>query len=107
MNAPTLPLHGSHRTSLILALALAVGSAPARAQEMDHSEMSMPPATTEAPAAKPTPEQDTPAKPMDHSAMEHEMPMPSDQPLQPVPPVTEADRVAAFPAVAGHAAHDN
>jgi copper resistance protein B len=44
---------------------------------------------------------------MDHSAMGHEMTMPSDQPRQPVSPVTEADRVAAFPAVAGHAAHDN
>ena len=33
--------------------------------------------------------------------------MPSDQPRQPVPPLTDADRVAAFPAVAGHAAHDN
>ena len=33
---------------------------------------------------------------MDHSAMGHQMP-PSTQPKTPIPPVTDADRQAAFP----------
>jgi len=78
-------------------------------------QTSSPPTAPESTAAdpaamrpdKPTLEPDTQTEPMDHSAMGHEMPMPSDQPRQPVPPLTDADRVAAFPAVAGHAAHDN
>jgi copper resistance protein B len=43
---------------------------------------------------------------VDHAAMGHDMPMPSDEPRQPIPVLTEADRAAAFPEVAGHAAHD-
>jgi copper resistance protein B len=124
MNALALPLSRSHRALLSVAIALAVGSAPAHAQEMDHSKMAMPPATTESPAQKPAPEQDTqaepmdhstmghempipqePAQPMDHSAMGHDMPMPSDQPRQPIPSLTDADRTAAFPDVGGHPVH--
>jgi copper resistance protein B len=122
MNTLTLSLARLRR--VLLALLLAVCFAPAHAQEMDHPTMQMPPVTT-TPAQKPAPEQDTqteptnhsamghetpmpqePAQPMDHSAMGHDTPMPSDQPRQPIPPLTEADRIAAFPDVAGHPAHD-
>ena len=44
--------------------------------------------------------------PMDHAAMGHEMPLPDTAPRTPIPVLTDADRAAAFPAVAGHAAHD-
>ncbi len=42
---------------------------------------------------------------MDHAAMGHAMPAPT-QPREPIPPITDADRQAAFPDVAGHAVHD-
>jgi copper resistance protein B len=44
--------------------------------------------------------------PIDHAAMGHEMPAPDDAPRTPIPVLTEADRVAAFPPLQGHAAHD-
>jgi copper resistance protein B len=44
---------------------------------------------------------------MDHAAMGHVMPPPSDQPVTPIPPLTQADREAAFPDVDVHAMHDN
>lgn len=47
------------------------------------------------------------AQPMDHTAMGHDMPMPDDQPRTPIPVLTQADRIAAFPEVNGHPAHDN
>lgn len=53
------------------------------------------------------PKTQEPAQEMDHAAMGHDMPMPSGLPREPIPVLTEADRVAAFPDVAGHAAHDN
>jgi copper resistance protein B len=43
---------------------------------------------------------------MDHAAMGHEMPAPDDAPRTPIPVLTDADRVAAFPPLQGHAAHD-
>ena len=81
-----------------LAIALSVGSIPAFAQEMDHSKMQMPPA---APAAT-NPEEAV----VDHAAMGHNMPVPTEQPREPIPELSQADRIAAFPDVAGHAAHD-
>jgi copper resistance protein B len=42
---------------------------------------------------------------MDHSGMDH--PAASAVPREPIPPLTEADRRAAFPDVAGHTVHDN
>jgi copper resistance protein B len=123
MNARTLFVARSHRALLSVVIVLVVGSAPAHAQETDHSEMPMPPATSEPPAQKPAPQQDTPTETTDHSAMGHEMPMPeepmdhaamghdmsmpSNQPRQQIPPLTDADRTVAFPDVAGHPAHDN
>lgn len=55
---------------------------------------------------------------MDHSAMGHDMqadvsatPDPdlpaSAPPIEPIPPITPADRLAAFPDVAGHTVHDD
>ena len=85
-----------------LAIALSVGSIPAFAQEMDHSKMQMPPA---APAAKPPATKPEEAV-IDHAAMGHNMPIPTDQPREPIPELSQADRIAAFPDVDGHAAHD-
>ena len=50
--------------------------------------------------------------PVDHAALGHDLPPESDlpahaAPLDPIPPVTPADRAAAFPDVAGHTVHDN
>jgi copper resistance protein B len=50
---------------------------------------------------------------MDHAAMGHGAPatrgdLPADAPpREPIPPVTDDDRMAAFPDVAGHAVHDD
>ena len=72
------------------------------ASEMDHSAMGhdMPP--------------EEPASEMDHAAMGHgtadadstDLP-PDAAPLEPIPQITDTDRAAAFPDVAGHAVHDN
>jgi copper resistance protein B len=43
---------------------------------------------------------------MDHSTMEHGSPVAPDQPRTPIPVLTPEDRIAAFPDVAGHPAHD-
>ena len=63
-----------------------------------HAGHDMPAASTEAP--------------IDHAAMGHDMPADADLPANaaprdPIPPVTPADRAAAFPGVAGHTVHDN
>ena len=42
---------------------------------------------------------------MDHAAMSHPMPGTADVPREPIPPVTDLDRAAAFPEVSVHAAH--
>lgn len=49
-----------------------------------------------------------PAKPADDPHAGHVMPEPpAEQPLPPfIPPITDADRAAAFPDVAGHTVHD-
>ena len=65
------------------------------AEAIDHAAMGHAPAAQE------------PAEAVDHAAMGHDMPMPPDQPRTPIPALTEADRSAAFPDVAGHAVHDN
>jgi copper resistance protein B len=184
-----------------LAITFSVGAVPAFAQEMDHSQMQMPPATAAPPAKKPTTKKPATRKPVakpaatktkaadphaghvmpspaapepspqpaavDHAAMGHASPPPTDTaepdhaamghkpaaateapdvdhaamgyavppreqpsgmdhsamghgahagsgdlpataaPREPIPEITEADREAAFPDVAGHAVHDN
>jgi copper resistance protein B len=44
---------------------------------------------------------------MDHSKMDHAAPAPSAESRTPIPPITDADRAAAFPDVHGHKMHDN
>lgn len=114
------------------AIALAMACAPVFAQAVDHSKMQMPPPAEQPPANKPVAKK-APAKkpaarkpaatkvdhaamghempptdePMDHAAMGHEMPVAPAEPREPIPALTEADRIAAFPEVVGHAAHDN
>lgn len=82
----------------------AMGHRPAAATEepdVDHAVMGHDMSTQEQPPG------------MDHSAMGHgahagsgDLPA-TAAPREPIPEITEADRVAAFPDVAGHAVHDN
>ncbi len=66
---------------------------PQPAAEMDHAAMGH--------------EMPETAEPIDHAAMGHEMPAAPSEPREPIPELSDADRLAAFPEVAGHAAHDN
>jgi copper resistance protein B len=82
-------------------------AAPAAAAQHQHPQ---PPAKPQAPATqKPATEKPAPQKPAeDHSA--HTTP-PTEQdknkPKEPIPPITDADRAAAFPqGLEGHAVHD-
>ena len=64
------------------------------------------PPHTHPPAAPPAAQKPAPQKPPaeDHSAHQAK---PSDKPKEPIPPITDADRAAAFPAdMEGHAVHD-
>jgi copper resistance protein B len=87
---------------------------PAPAQAVDHAAM-----------GHDKPEAETRPEDVDHAAMGHDMAMPDDPmpgmdhsamtgdlpadaaPREPIPPVTPADRAAAFPDVQGHTVHDN
>ena len=82
------------RASLLAAMMLTGGPLAAHGQEptAPHQHASTP----SAPA--------TPAPSEDHSA--HQMPTPTALPPF-IPPVTDADRQAAFPDVHGHSVHDN
>ncbi len=75
------------RLIITLAVALPVGVS---AQHMDHSGMEMP---AEQQATDP------------HAG--HTMPTSDDLPREPIPPITPADRAAAFPDVNGHTVHDD
>ena len=112
-----------------LAMALAFATAPAFAQVVDHSKMHHPPPAAEEKPAEEKATAEEPAEAVDHAAMGHTMPevdhaamghampevdhaamghtMPpaSSEPREPIPGVTEADRLAAFPVLAPHAAH--
>jgi copper resistance protein B len=101
--------------------------------QMDHSKMHHPPPAQApaAPKAKPKKKKKAPAataksadphaghalpppppaepldhSTMDHSTMHHDEARAPDEPRTPIPALTAADRAAAFPEVAGHAAHD-
>jgi copper resistance protein B len=50
--------------------------------------------------------QEAPAT-MDHAAMGHEMPRTADQPVTPIPELTDADRAAAVRPAGGHVMDDN
>lgn len=95
----------------ILVASLAMALSPAWAQDMDHSQHAQ--ATGAQPEAEPVdPHAGHHMPPVDHAAMGHAVPtgadLPADAaPRDPIPAVTPADRVAAFPDVAGHTVHDH
>lgn len=88
--------------------ALCLCAVSAHAQEVDHSEMDHSKMGHAMPEAKQEPAVDHST--MDHSKMDHAK-MVQDaekqlqQPLTPIPPVTDFDRLAAFPVVDEHAMH--
>lgn len=67
------------------------------AQEMDHSKMDHSTMQTESAETK--------VEQMDHSMMNHDMSNASLEPVTPVPEITEADRIAAFPSIDAHMMH--
>lgn len=76
-------------------------TAPAAAPVESHAEAVADPHAGHGPAASTSANM-----PMDHAAMGQEMPLPDNAPRTPIPVLTDADRVSAFPEVRGHAAHD-
>ncbi len=97
--------------ALAVGALLACGGGPVLAQQMDHSQHM--PASTPAARVKGNHAHMGTASillPLAR-AFEHEPPSPgaaaADAPREPIPVLTDADRAAAFPDVAGHAAHDN
>jgi copper resistance protein B len=88
----------------LAALCLCVFSA--YAQEMDHSEMDHAKMGHAMPETNQEPAVDH--SKMDHSEMDHAdkaSESETQQPLTPIPAITDFDRLAAFPAVDGHAMH--
>ena len=86
---------------------------PTPAEPVDHAAMGH-----DMPPEEPTPSADhsamghgapppTPAEPVDHAAMGHAMPRPHDQPITPIPVLTDADRAAAAPPPNDHPVHDD
>jgi len=69
--------------------------APAASEALDHAAMGH------------GPSEQKPAEAIDHAAMGHDMPRPADQPVTPIPLLTDADRAAAVQPAGGHAMHDN
>jgi copper resistance protein B len=65
--------------------------------QMDHDAMDM--------GETPMPAMDHST--IDHSQMQHAAPAPTSESRTPIPPITEADREAAFPDVHGHKMDDN
>lgn len=119
MNAMNLSPLIVRVSALCAAIALTV-LLPVRvsAQEMDHPKMQMPSPTATAPAKKkatdphaghamPRPAQNNQTEPMDHAAMGHAVPKSPGEPREPIPAITPADRIAAFPDVGGHTVHDD
>lgn len=82
-----------------LAAVLSAAATPAFAQHAGHT----PPPTEQTTESAPDPHAGHAG--MDHSMMGQDLSA-SAVPLDPIPPVTPADRAAAFPDVAGHAVHD-
>lgn len=108
-------------TPLVLGLLFAFGPL-AKAQHPASHPIAMPPAQDEpTPTTRPEPAaRKPPAKdhaqgdhsPLDHSQMDHSGMSPEgstapEQPREPIPPITAADRAAAFPPVTVDAIHDN
>jgi copper resistance protein B len=85
------------RAPLIVAVLLCPAAAVAQDPHAGHGQ-------------QPAPAKPSPAQPAgeDHSSHMPQAPQPkADQPREPIPPITDADRAAAFPPdVHGHATHD-
>lgn len=83
------------------------------AKPVDHSAMGhdMPPEEPAAPVDHSAMGHGTPpptqTEPVDHAAMGHTMPRPDDQPITPIPVLTDEDRAAAEPPPNDHPVHDN
>lgn len=86
----------------------------------DHSQHQVPVDHSQHQQAKPAPKSDTtvdheamghtpaaPTETVDHAAMGHGTPPSSDQPVTPIPELTDADRAAAIPPSQDHPVHDN
>jgi copper resistance protein B len=98
MSAFTSSVRESRRVLLAPVIVL-LAVAPVHSQDepeppVDHSAM-----------GHETPADEEPAPPVDHAAMGHTLPPPASVPREPVPPLSDADRAAAFPEIAAHAAH--
>ena len=77
-------------------------------REVDHSAMGHEvPAQDAAPVDHSAMDHGTPAQPVDHAAMGHDIPRPADQPITPIPELTDADRAAAVAPPTNHPVHDN
>ena len=120
---PRITSHSKARGfGLAIAIVLVLTSAVARAEELNRAEPQAAPEMSQ--AEEPPRELEPQAESMDHSAMGHDTPgqmeteqpvnhgamgyessTPSEQPLQPIPTLTDADRLAAFPEVHAHSAH--
>lgn len=89
---------------MVLAIALANSAASVAAAQdhskMDHSKMDH----SKMDHSKMEPQTVDHSK-MDHSKMDHSKMMATDTPREPIPPVTDADRRAAFPELHAHHAH--
>ncbi|WP_342315353.1 copper resistance protein B [Lysobacter sp. FW306-1B-D06B] len=83
------------RTHTLLAFVLAAGAPTAWAQHASHAPT--PPPTTHDHDAHPAPTT-PPADAHDHAQMGHAMDAPRE-PVEPIAPITDADRAAAFPAL--------
>ena len=83
------------------------------AKPVDHSAMGhdMPPEEPAAPVDHSAMGHGTPpptqTESVDHAAMGHTMPRPDDQPITPIPVLTDEDRAAAVPPPNDHPVHDN
>lgn len=87
-------------------------SAAQPSEQVDHSAMGH--GAPETPPEKHDHEamgHDTPTPPpeeqVDHSAMGHQMGRSADEPITPIPEITDADRAAAVPPPSDHPVHDN
>ena len=71
--------------------------------QQDHSQQQRPPSQQ----SHSQHEQEAAPQPVDHAAMGHTMPRAANEPVTPIPRLTDADRAAAKPPSSNHAAHDN
>jgi len=92
--------HSQHQPEPAKKMASPEPAAPEEATPPDHSAMDH--AAMGHPMPEPAPEEA-----IDHAAMGHSMPPAADQPITPIPELTDADRAAALPPPNDHPVHDN